>query len=38
MKTAIALPIDKITKFCQHRQIIALSLFSSVLQDDFHRI
>jgi hypothetical protein len=26
MKTAIALPIDQITKFCQHRQIIELSL------------
>jgi len=32
----IALPIDQITKFCQHWQIIELSLFGSVLRDDFH--
>lgn len=38
MKTAIALPIDQITKFCQHRQIIELSLLGSILWDDFHRI
>ena len=36
MKTAIALPIDRITRFCQHWQIIELSLFGSVLRDDFH--
>ena len=36
MKTPIALPIDHITKFCQHWQIIALSLFGSVVRDDFH--
>jgi hypothetical protein len=36
MKAAIALPIDQITKFCQHWQIIALSLFGSVVRDDFH--
>lgn len=36
MKTAIALPIDQITKFCQHWQIIELSLFGSILRDDFH--
>ena len=36
MKTAIALPIAQIEKFCQHWQIIELSLFGSVLRDDFH--
>ena len=36
MKTAIALPIDQITKFCQQWQIIELSLFGSILRDDFH--
>ena len=36
MKTSIALPIDQITKFCQHWQIIELSLFGSILRDDFH--
>jgi uncharacterized protein len=40
MKTAIALPInlpiDQIAKFCQHWQIIELSLFGSILRDDFH--
>ena len=36
MKTAIALPIDQINKFCQHGQIIELSLFGSILRDDFH--
>ncbi|MCC3435939.1 MAG: nucleotidyltransferase [Oscillatoriales cyanobacterium] len=36
MKTAIALPIDQITKLCQHWQIIELSLFGSILRDDFH--
>ena len=36
MKTAIALPIDQIIKFCQHWQIIELSFFGSVLQDGFH--
>ena len=36
MKTAIALPIDQIIKFCQHWQIIELSVFGSVLRDDFH--
>ena len=36
MKTPIALPIDQITKFCQHWQIIELSLFGSILRDDFH--
>jgi len=32
----IALPIDQIAKFCQHWQIIEVSLFGSVLRDDFH--
>src|SRR4028118_1979010 len=36
MKTAIALPIEQITKFCQQWQIIELSLFGSILRDDFH--
>jgi predicted nucleotidyltransferase len=36
MKTAIALPIDQINKFCQQWQIIELSLFGSILRDDFH--
>lgn len=36
MKTAIALPIDQITKLCQDWQIIELSLFGSILRDDFH--
>jgi predicted nucleotidyltransferase len=36
MKTDLALPIDPITKFCQQWQIIELSLFGSILRDDFH--
>src|SRR4028118_1937287 len=36
MKTDLALPIDEITKFCQQWQIIELSLFGSILRDDFH--
>jgi len=36
MKTDLALPIDEINKFCQHGQIIELSLFGSILRDDFH--
>jgi predicted nucleotidyltransferase len=36
MKTDRALPIEQITKFCQHWQIIELSLFGSILRDDFH--
>ena len=35
MKTDLALPIDQITKFCQQWQIIELSLFGSILRDDF---
>ncbi len=36
MFKSIALPIDQSTKFYQQRQIIELSLFGSVLRDDFH--
>ena len=36
MKTDLALPIDEINKFCQQWQIIELSLFGSILRDDFH--
>ncbi|WP_333065128.1 nucleotidyltransferase domain-containing protein [Microcoleus sp. Pol7_B1] len=36
MKTAIALPIDQTNKFCQQWQILELSLFGSILRDDFH--
>jgi uncharacterized protein len=36
MKTAIAMPREQITKFCQHWQITELALFGSVLRDDFH--
>ena len=36
MVKPIALPIDHITKFCQQWQIIELSLFGSILHDDFH--
>lgn len=36
MVKPIALPIDQITKFCQQWQIIELSLFGSILRDDFH--
>lgn len=31
----IAIPYDKITEFCQRYQITRLSLFGSVLRDDF---
>jgi hypothetical protein len=36
MKTDLALPIDQINKLCQQWQIIELSLFGSILRDDFH--
>jgi uncharacterized protein len=36
MKTAITMPTDRIRQFCQHWQVIELSLFGSVLRDDFH--
>jgi predicted nucleotidyltransferase len=32
---AIQIPRDKIAEFCQHNQIQRLSLFGSVLRDDF---
>ena len=34
-KTAIDLPKDKITAFCKRNHIRKLSLFGSVLRDDF---
>jgi hypothetical protein len=34
--TAIALPMDQIKEFCQRQPIQKLSLFGSVLRDDFH--
>jgi uncharacterized protein len=36
MKTAIGMPSEQITKFCQHWQISELALFGSVLRDDFN--
>jgi predicted nucleotidyltransferase len=36
MKTDLGLPIHQSAKFCQHWQIIELSLFGSILRDDFH--
>jgi uncharacterized protein len=36
MKTAIALPKDQIADFCSHWRVAELSLFGSVLRDDFH--
>lgn len=35
-KLAIALPIDAIQSFCQRWQIAELSVFGSILRDDFH--
>lgn len=35
MKRAILLPKEKIKKFCQRHHICELSLFGSVLRDDF---
>jgi uncharacterized protein len=35
MKTQIALPIDAIKALCQRWSITELSLFGSVLRDDF---
>ncbi|MEX0271628.1 nucleotidyltransferase family protein [Leptolyngbyaceae cyanobacterium UHCC 1019] len=32
----IALPYEKITKFCQQNAIAKLSLFGSILRDDFN--
>ncbi|MEB3826172.1 nucleotidyltransferase family protein [Phormidium sp. CCY1219] len=31
----IEIPLDKIAEFCQHNDIQKLSLFGSVLRDDF---
>jgi hypothetical protein len=36
MQTDLALPIDEINKFGQQGQIIELSLFGSILRNDFH--
>jgi uncharacterized protein len=36
MKTAISLPKDQIADFCAHWRIAELSLFGSVLREDFH--
>jgi hypothetical protein len=33
--TAIELPMEKITEFCQKWQVMELALFGSVLRDDF---
>lgn len=35
MPTKIPLPTDEIVRFCQHNPILKLSLFGSVLRDDF---
>lgn len=35
MKIAIQLPMERITEFCQKWQVIELSLFGSVLREDF---
>ena len=32
----LGLPIDQVTRFCQHWHIVELSLFGSVLGDQFH--
>jgi uncharacterized protein len=34
--TSIALPVEQITTFCEHWQIVELALFGSVLRADFH--
>jgi uncharacterized protein len=36
MKTAIPLPTAQITHFCAHWCVAELSLFGSVLREDFH--
>jgi uncharacterized protein len=36
MKTAILLPKDQISAFCTHWLIAELSLFGSILREDFH--
>jgi predicted nucleotidyltransferase len=35
MNTKIAIPQDKIAAFCERNHILKLSLFGSVLRDDF---
>jgi hypothetical protein len=35
MNSAIELPINKIAEFCHQWQVIEISLFGSVLRDDF---
>jgi len=34
-QTAIALPMEKIAKFCQQWNVIEFALFGSILRDDF---
>jgi uncharacterized protein len=36
VKTAIPLPKDQIADFCTHWQVAELSLFGSILREDFH--
>jgi uncharacterized protein len=36
MKTAIPLPKDQIADFCAHWRVAELSLFGSILREDFH--
>ena len=35
ISTAIKLPMQQITEFCQHWQLIEFALFGSVLREDF---
>jgi uncharacterized protein len=36
MKTAVPLPKDQIADFCSHWRVAELSLFGSILREDFH--
>lgn len=36
MKTAIPLPQDQLADFCTYWQVLELSLFGSILREDFH--
>jgi uncharacterized protein len=36
VKTAFSLPKDQIADFCNHWHVAELSLFGSILRDDFH--
>jgi uncharacterized protein len=36
MKTAIPIPKDQIANFCAHWHVAELSLFGSILREDFH--